>query len=140
VFTFQPDFELSVCLPPTAFIHFHALLYWPDLRFPMPRPTAKQISIANARKHLASRNDAENTPSDDPIDDPDPPPPPSRPKKKTLAAQITEKDQQITQQNNLISELHDQLSDLRNALNTLRLKHNTLLEENQTEKATNKLK
>jgi hypothetical protein len=34
----------------------------------MPQPTTKQMSIDNAQKHhdLASRNDAENTPPDDP--------------------------------------------------------------------------
>jgi hypothetical protein len=33
----------------------------------MPQPTAKEISIANAQKHIASRNDTENTPADDPL-------------------------------------------------------------------------
>jgi DNA repair exonuclease SbcCD ATPase subunit len=96
----------------------------------MPRGTKQQTSILHARQflHRKSGSDNENEP---PSSDQTPAHPPSR-KKKTLAAQISEKDERITDLEATIAELTSSLQQLRNDFHALQEDHSALVTKNAT--------
>ncbi|KAJ7920104.1 hypothetical protein B0H13DRAFT_1867876 [Mycena leptocephala] len=95
----------------------------------MPRGTKQQNSVLHARqfRHRTSGSDNENEP---PSDDETPVHPPSR-KRKTLAAQISEKDERITELEVTIPELECSLRRLQYDFDALQEEHPALVTKNE---------
>ncbi|KAF7333104.1 hypothetical protein MVEN_02375700 [Mycena venus] len=96
----------------------------------MPRGTKQRNAIFHARQFrhgISASSDNENEP---PSDDQTPVHPPSR-KRKTLAAQISEKDERITELETTIADLESSLRQLQYDFDSLQEEHSALVTKNE---------